>query len=200
MTDVLTPESLRSMPTDALMEAFSELEAPALEAMDGDYSAELLRQPTATAAVLGRGAVDRPLWRWRSKGFRPVDARTGRGYNSFHVGSRIVQRYPMQTRLGPSRFDGRPAYHLLYPAFRSTCGAIGMVDELRIAADRVFLGVGTWGFTDAQRHVPLPFLLLDEGRRYMGDIGTPRRGWVASPRVMPSMGQSRTTAVSGGLG
>ena len=95
----------------------------------------------------------------------------------------------MQTRLGPSRFDGRPAYHLLYPAFRSTCGAIGMVDELRVAGDGVFLGVGTWGFSDAQRHVPLPFLLLATGRPYIGDIGTPRRGWLASPRVMPRLGQ-----------
>lgn len=193
MPDDFTPASLRAMPTTSLMEIFSELEAPPLEAMNGDYDSELLRQPTATATVLGRGAVDRPLWRWRSKGFRPVDARTGRGYNSFHSGSRIVQRYPMLTRLGPSRYDGRPAYHLLYPAFFSTCGAIGMVDELRVAADGVFLGVGTWGFTNAQRHVPLPFLLVDSGRPYMGDIGTPRRGWVASPRVMPSLGQPLTT-------
>lgn len=194
MPDHLTPESLRSMPTTALLDAFSELEAPPLEAMNGDYSSELLRQPTALATVLGRGAVDRPMWRWRSKGFRPVDSRTGRGYNSFDVGSRVLQRYPMQTRLGPSRFDGRPAYHLLYPAYRSTCGAIGMVDELRVAGDGVFLGVGTWGFSDTQRHVPLPFLLLDVGRPYMGDIGSPRRGWVASPRVMPRLAQPLTTS------
>lgn len=189
----LTPASLRSMSTKDLMALFVELEAPSLSAMDGDYASELLSQPTPMASVLGRAAVDRPLWRWRSKGFRPVDARTGRGYNSFTTaGGRIVQRYPMQTRLGPSRFDGRPAYHLLYPAFRSTCGAIGMVDELRVAADGVFLGIGTWGFTDAQRHVPLPFLLLDVDRPYLGDIGTPRRGWVASPAVMPSLGQPLT--------
>lgn len=188
-----TPETLRSMLTPALVDLFSQLEAPALETMNGDYSAELLRQPTTTATRLGRFAVDRPLWRWRSKGFRPVGARTGRGYNSFRVGSRIVQRYPMQTRLGPSRFDGRPAYHLLYPAFRSACGAIGMVDELRVVSDGVFLGIGTWGFSDAQRHVPLPFLLLDTGRPYLGDIGTPRRGWVASPRVMPRLGHPLAT-------
>lgn len=187
MPDPVTPDSLHLMPTSELVELFSELDAPSLEVMNGDYSSELLRQPTTTATVLGRATVNRPLWRWRSKGFRPVDARTGRGYNSFHVGARIVQRYPMQTRLGPSRFDGRPAYHLLYPAFRSACGAIGMVDELRVAADGVFLGIGTWGFSDAQRHVPLPFLLLDTGESYLGDIGTPRRGWVASPRVMPSL-------------
>lgn len=194
MPDRLTPDSLRSMPTSELVELFAELDAPPLEAMDGDYSSELLRQPTAIATVLGRATVDRPLWRWRSKGFRPLDARTGRGYNSFTVGSRVVQRYPMQTRLGPSRFDGRPAYHLLYPAFRSTCGAIGMVDELRVAGDGVFLGIGTWGFSDAQRHVPLPFLLRDTGRPYLGDIGTPRRGWVVSPKVMPSLGKPLTTA------
>lgn len=181
------------MPTSELVELFCQLEAPSLETMNGDYTAELLRQPTTTAAVLGRVAVDRPFWRWRSKGFRPVDARTGRGYNSFQVGSRIVQRYPMQTRLGPSRFDGRSAYHLLYLAFRSTCGAIGMVDELRVLSDGAFLGIGTWGFSDAQRHVPLPFLLLDAGGPYLGDIGTPRRGWVASPRVMPRLGQSLAT-------
>ncbi len=194
MTEPLAPESLRSLPTAALLELFCELDAPTLDQMHGDYASELLRQPTATATVLGRAAVDRPLWRWRSKGFRPVDARTGRGYNSFRVGSRIVQRYPMQTRLGPSRFDGRPAYHLLYPAFRSTCGAIGMVDELRVAGDGVFLGVGTWGFSDARRHVALPFLLTDVGRPYLADIGTPRRGWIASSKVMPNLGQPMKTA------
>lgn len=194
MPEPLTPKTLRSLSTSTLLKLFLELDAPSLEAMNGDYSSELLRQPTATAGVLGRMSVDRPLWRWRSKGFRPVDARTGRGYNSFTVGSRIVQRYPMQTRLGPSRFDGRPAYHLLYPAFRSTCGAIGMVDELRVAGDGVFLGVGTWGFSDRQRHVPLPFLLLDTGNPYLGDIGTPIRSWVASPKVMPRLGQPISTS------
>ncbi len=194
MPEPLTPESLRSLPTTSLLELFRELDAPALEEMHGDYSSELLRQPTAAASVLGRASVDRPLWRWRSKGFRPVDARSGRGYNSFQVGSRIVQRYPMQTRMGPSRFDGRPAYHLLYPAFRSTCGAIGMVDEVRVISDGLYLGIGTWGFSDAQRHVALPFLLTDTGAPYLGDIGTPRPGWVASLKVMPNLGQPLTTA------
>lgn len=193
MPEPLSPERLRSLPTSALVELFGELESPSIEQMHGDYSAELLRQPSSTATVLGRLAVDRPLWRWRSKGFRPVDARTGRGYNSFRVGGRIVQRYPMLTRLGPSRFDGRPAYHLLYPAFHSTCGAIGMVDEVRVVSDGVFLGIGTWGFSDAQRHIPLPFLLTDAGRPYLGDIGTPRPGWVASPRVMPQLGHRLAT-------
>lgn len=195
MSEPLTPETLRSLPTTAVVELFGKLDAPSLQQMDGDYASELLRQPTALATALGRIAVDRPRWRWLSKGFRPVDARTGRGYNSFQAGSRVVQRYPMQTRLGPSRFDGRPAYHLLYPAFHSTCGVINMVDEVRVVSDGVFLGIGTWGYTDAQRHVPLPFLLLDHGRPYLGDIGTPRRGWVASPTVMPKLGQPLTPAV-----
>lgn len=188
-----TPESLRSLPTAELVDLFCELEAPSIEAMHGDYAAEPLRQPTALATFLGRLALDRPRCRWRSKGFRPVDARTGRGYNSFQVGSRLVQRYPMQTRIGPSRYDGRPAYQLLYPAFHSTCGAINMVDEVRVVSDGLFLSIGTWGYTDAQRHVPLPFLLLDTGRPYLGDLGTPRSGWVASPRVIPRLGQPLRT-------
>lgn len=176
------------MRTRDLLELFTALEAPSIDQMDGDYSSELLAQPTALATALGRMAVDRPLWRWRSKGFRPVDERSGRGYNSFHAGSRMVRRYPMLTRLLPSRFDGRPAYHLIYPAYRSTCGAINMVDELRVAGEGVFLGVGTWGFTAAQRNVPLPFLLLDVGRPYLGDLGRQRSGFVVSPRVAPAVG------------
>jgi hypothetical protein len=178
------------MSTRTLADLFSKLDAPSVAAMDGDFSSELLAQPSPLAAVLGRFAVDRPLWRWRSKGFRPVDERTGRGYNSFTVGSRVVQRYPMQTRLAPSRFDGRPAYHLIYPAYRSTCGLINMVDEVRVAGEGVFLGIGTWGFTDAQRHVPLPFLLVDRGRPYLGDLGQQRSGYVASRRVVPQLGQA----------
>jgi hypothetical protein len=156
-----TPATLHAMSFKQLMVLFAELPAPTLEEMDGEYAAELLAQPSMAAQLLGQLSVDNPvlLGRWMCKAFQPTSADRGQGYNRFEHFGRSVQRYPMQTLLAPSRFDGMPAYTLVYAAFRSICGAIHMVDEVRRVRQGLYLGLGTWGFTDRQRRVPLPFVL-----------------------------------------
>lgn len=158
---------------------FAKLDAPALADMNGEYAAQLLSQPSWLATVIGHATVKNPLapGRWLCKSFRPVDQRTGRGYNTFQHLGRTVQRFPMQTLIAPSRYDGKPAYHLVYRAFHSMCGDIHMVDEVRRVGPDLFLGIGTWGFSDRQRHIPLPFMLKGPIAPYRGDIGQPRLGF-----------------------
>lgn len=158
---------------------FAKLDAPALADMNGEYAARLLSQPSWLATVIGQATVNNPLapGRWLCKSFRPVDHQVGRGYNTFQHLGRTVQRFPMQTLIAPSRYDGRPAYQLVYRAYHSMCGEIHMVDEVRRVGPDLFLGIGTWGFSDRQRRVPLPFMLRGPIAPYRGDIGRPRAGF-----------------------
>jgi hypothetical protein len=157
------------------MELFKTLRAPALEEMDGEYDATLLRQTSLRTTLLARFAVRNPLLpvTWKCKAFRPISGEEGRGYNGFDVVGRCVRRFPMKTRIAPSRFDGRDAYQLDYRGYRSFCADIHMLDEVRQYADGLYLGIGTCGLTPGQRRVPLPFLLRGPSRAYLGDIGIP---------------------------
>ncbi|MGI5170444.1 hypothetical protein ACQEU3_39460 [Spirillospora sp. CA-253888] len=176
---------LLGLDTSELLAFFATLPAPSIEEMDGEYTARLLAQPGVLAAVTGRATVSNPFAPWLCKAFRPADGRTGRGYNTFRELGRVRQRYAMHTLIAPSRYDGRPAYTLIYRAYASMCGAINMVDEVRRAAPGVYLGIGTWGFTARQRRVPLPFLLTGPAGVYRGDIGAARRGFTPGPRELP---------------
>lgn len=175
----LTESDLLAMGFKDLMALFAKLPAPQIRAMNGEFAARLLAQPSAMAQVIGNLTVNNPFMpgRWLCKAFKPVSADRGQGHNTFaHLG-RKVQRYPMQTLIAPSRYDGRPAYTLVYAAFRSMCGAIHMVDEVRQVAPGLYLGIGTWGFTDRQRQVALPFVLRGPIGPYMGHIGAPKKGF-----------------------
>lgn len=181
----LTESSLLGMSFKDLMVLFGKLPAPSIQEMDGEFAARLLAQPGALAQLIGNLTVNNPLMpgRWLCKAFQPVSAKGGQGYNSFaHLG-RKVRRYPMQTLIAPSRYDGRPAYTLVYASFRSMCGAVHMVDEVRRVAPGLYLGVGTWGFTDTQRQVPLPFVLRGPVAPYAGHIGRPKKGFDAHQEI-----------------
>ncbi|MFE9789795.1 hypothetical protein ACFYO7_30920 [Nocardia salmonicida] len=176
---------LRRLDTSGLLALFTTLEAPTIAEIDGEYTAALLAQPNLFAAVTGKVAVANPLGPWLCKAFRPVDENSGRGYNTFGEFGQVRQRYPMRTLLAPSRYDGAPAYTLVYRAYTSMCGSINMVDEVRRAASGVYLGMGTWGFTAAQRRVPRPFVLTGPVGSYRRDIGKVRHDFAPGPRELP---------------
>lgn len=168
---------LRQMSSRALLRHFQSLPAPAITELSGEYAACLLAQPNRLAATLWPALLNNPIGPglWQAKAFRPIDSTHGRGYNRFQFGGQSVRRFPMQTLIAPSRYDGKPAYTLVYGGFRSLCGRIHMVDEVRRAANGLYLGLGTCGFTEAQRRVAIPFLLRGPVAPYEGDIGKPRR-------------------------
>ena len=170
---------MTSVPVDDLrsadlLELFRTLACPTVEEMDGEYASRLLRQPNWFYSLGAAATVQNRLSRWRSKGFRPLDAGRGRGYNTFRLAGRAHRCWPMASSVAPSRYDGRPAFQLDYRAFRSLCGAVNMVDEIRRLDDGRYLGIGTLGFTDRMRLVPLPFLLEGPIGPYAGDLGRPR--------------------------
>lgn len=189
----MSPTDLTMLDSVHLLALFSTLDAPSVEEMHGEYAARLLQQPTWVAAVLGHGTVGNPVMpgRWLCKAFRPDGSGTGRGYNSFRHFGRVVQRYPMRTLVAPSRFDGRPAYQLVYRAYHSFCGELHMVDEVRRVEAGLYLGIGTWGFSARQRRQPLPFQLQGPVGRYRDDIGQARKGYDWK-REIPALKKGRT--------
>jgi hypothetical protein len=187
MSKTLSAVDLQQLSTRELLDVFANLEAPCVAEMQGEYAARLLAQPFRLAAVIGRTALENPLQPWLSKAFRQIDDVSGRGYNTFLQAGHIVQRFPMRTLMAPSRFDGLTAYQLVYRHFHSACGAIHMVDEVRRAAPGLYLGMGTYGFTDGQRRIPYPFLLEGPVAAYRGDIGRERKRFCIGPREIPAL-------------
>lgn len=183
----LSEDAIKQLSVEELLELFATLEAPNIAEMNGEYAASLLRQPNVLAAVSGWATVANPLMPWLCKSFRPVDENTGRGYNTFKRLGRVIQLFPMQTQIAPSRYDGRPAYTLIYRAYHSFCGDINMVDEVRRLGEGLYLGMGTWGFSESQRLVALPFLLQKTEDTYRGDIGKARKGFAISRRELPAL-------------
>lgn len=186
MAKTLLKADLLRLSTNELLQLFATLEAPEIQEMQGDYRASLLKQPNLLAKAFGWMAVANPIRSWQSKAFRPVDDETGRGYNTFLQGGKVVQHYPMLTLLAPSRFDGRPAYQLVYRHFESLCGDVNMVDEVRRVGPGLYLGIGTWGFSKGQRRIPLPFVLEGPVAPYQGDIGQVRKNFVIGSRELPA--------------
>lgn len=187
METVWTREDLLRATPAALRDLFAQLPAPLVDEMQGEYAARLLAQGNWLALAGDRLLLRNPWRSWLCKAFRPTGADTGRGYNTFLQGGRVVQAYPMVTRLAPSRFDGRPAYTLVYRHFHSACASVHMVDELRRVAPGLYLGMGTWGFTAAQRRIAWPFLLEGPVAHYRGDIGRERAGFHPGPRELPAL-------------
>lgn len=187
MDKMTSAAELRRLPRDELLRLFATLPAPDLAEMQGEYRARLLAQPYWLATMAGRALLENPFAAWQCKAFRPLDADHGRGYNTFRQAGRLVQRYPMLTLVAPSRFDGRPAYQLVYRRFHSACGAVHMVDEVRRVAPGLYLGMGTWGFTDAWRRIPWPFLLEGPVAPYRGDIGRERDHFEIGRRELPAL-------------
>ncbi len=51
----------------------------------------------------------------------------------------------MLMRIGPSFFDGKPSFQLVYCAFDHYAGDIHMLDEVRRLDDGRYLGIGRTG-------------------------------------------------------
>lgn len=182
-------QDIKRRSTKEVVELFLTLEAPTMEEMDGEFESALLKQPSLLAEISSMG-FSNLVWpgTWLGKGFRPIEETEGRGYNVFSYQGKIVQRFAMQTLIAPSRFDSKPSYQLVYRAYHSVPAMIHMVDEVRRLEPGVYIGIGTYGFIEAQRRIPYPFLLQGPAEPYRGDIGHKRKGfkleselnWIAS--------------------
>jgi len=177
MKNEYSSAELKRLSPEEVLALFATLECPSISEMHGEYAATMLQQPSLFASINAKVLVANPIMPWLCKAFRPVDESSGRGYNTFSLLGKVIQRFPMHTVIAPSRYDGKPAYQLVYRAFHSFCGQIHMVDEVRRVSPNLYLGIGTWGFSEKQRLVALPFILQPTQQDYRGDIGSERKGF-----------------------
>ena len=166
---------LASLTAAELLDLFSTLEAPTLAEMNGEFSGRLLKQNSLTARLLAL-CFRMPLWpgTWLGKGFRSGPTATGRGYNIFRHFGKVAQRFAMGTHIAPSRYDGKTAFQLVYRAYRSICGALDIVDDVRRLEPGVYLGVGTLGVAKHPRRSPILFMMTGPVAAYRGDVGVER--------------------------
>ena len=172
-------KNLTQLSTPQLLKLFDTLECPTMAEMDGEFRGQQLRQPGPISTLVSALFTNNPLMfgKWQSKSFRPTGPDRGRGYNTLRNFGRENIQGPMVTLIAPSRFDGKPAYQLVYRAFHSVCGFVHMVDEVRRVDEGQYLGIGTVGFSRAQRRVPLPFMLSGPVAPYKQDVGRERVGF-----------------------
>ncbi len=159
---------------EELMELFKSLPAPTMEEMHGEFYARMVGKRTFRELLTWQFEMQNNLTNgtWIGKAFRQVDEKTGRGYNIFRrANDKIVHNYPMKTMIAPSRYDGKPAFTLIYRAFHSKYGFVHMVDEVRKLGAGQYLLIGTYGLTKKSRMIP-DFNILEGPRRpYEGDVG-----------------------------
>jgi len=140
---------------------FAQLVAPDFAEMDGEYTARLTDQGGRLATLRSRIGSSNPLFPglWLCKAFTPGTGEPSHGYNSFRRLGRVERRFRMQTSMVDSHYDGKPSFQLDYVAMGSLLGKMKMVDELRRVRSGLYLGIGRYGFTDAEQAVPRPFTL-----------------------------------------
>ena len=150
---------LTDMTQEELLEYFKTLEAPTIEEMDGEYHTTKLGYHGIRDYLEWRLTCDNPLFR--------------------KLGGKLTQVYPMRTVIGPSRYDGKPVYTLVYSAFPFTgTWLVQMVDELRKVGDNTYLLIGTYrGVFKGAKMRPHFWLVEGPYRAYRGDIGreTPKK-------------------------
>jgi hypothetical protein len=166
----LTIEKLKSLNHKEIMELFSTLSAPIVSEMDGEYEAGMLNTGSVFLDLGCKLSLQNPLLfgYWLCKSFTPGDDNKSHGYNSFRKFGKVVRKFRMKTEIASSRYDGKDIFELYYPAYKSLLGAIKMVDEVRKIKDGLYLGIGTWGFTEKQRMIPLPFYLSGPIHEFVG--------------------------------
>lgn len=166
-------------PAEAV-ELYKTLPAPSMQEMNGEFSGEMLSFPTLYTRIFWNVASKNPIYPgiWQGKSFRQTGPNAGRGYNSvWRVFAGKVDMWPMLTTIGPSYFDGKPSFQLVYRAFDHYAGEIHMLDEVRRLPDGRYLGIGRTGTSTEERRMPMPFLLKAKIGTYREDIGTPRAGF-----------------------
>jgi hypothetical protein len=158
----VTEYTLRSAPFPSLFYLFLSLPPPS-GPLHGEYLAEILDAGSLAANVLGWiGFTPFFPGAWIGKSFvEATDEKDGWGYNVFRwFGARLDRRFKMHTSITTSVWDGRPSFQLQYAGETHLLGRLRMRDEVREIQPGLYLGMGTFGYSEAKRRDdPLPFLL-----------------------------------------
>jgi hypothetical protein len=122
------------------MEAFCSLSAPAIEEMSGSYDGHL---PAEIEKNWQQFVADTGAGTWLGKTFQVESGgrQVQRGYNRYQVDGEVKTGLQFDFMEGASRFDGRPSILLRYGPYRNWAGEQDLVDELRIFAPGILLGL-----------------------------------------------------------
>jgi hypothetical protein len=134
-------DELNALLRDELVERFLGLEPPTAEEfvgeLDGVAAAYL---PEVDAFYRSHG-----LGTWLGKGYR-IERHgdwLGHGYNLWATDTGVIRTMRFGWRLSTSMLDGRGCMLMHYSAFENAFGKLDLVDEIRRAADGVYLGLAT---------------------------------------------------------
>ncbi|HNQ86759.1 MAG TPA: hypothetical protein PLY14_12280 [Deltaproteobacteria bacterium] len=199
--EAITVEDLRKLNRQQLVGIFHQLVSPEVGEMRGEYRAMLMDSGNAVNRFLSVLFLYLTWGMWMHKAFEPVSERHGHGYNTFLAtlprvpenvfaagaaslfgivkaafGSsspqRMVRMMCNRTFIGPSRFDRRTSFHLVYSDYNSFYTST-MRDEVRKVNDTLFLGLGTLTITGGTRNI-FPFVLMGPPDPWVGpDEGYP---------------------------
>jgi len=165
-----TPEDVERLSRSDVMQLFHAADAPPFGNLKGEYEARLV--PTGVLSFLNETYAHHWMGpgHWEGKAFSPSGKDQGRGYNLFTAGrdadARTVRTMKMDTSLGPSRFDAKDSFHLVYEAHNRGRNR-SMRDEIRRINDTLYIGLGyvSWNLG---KHNPSFFLLVGEPDPWVG--------------------------------
>ena len=141
--------------------------APSFQDFNGEYTAATLDVGImATSAEYYTHHFFGP-GRWEGKAFYPFEKNKGYGYNIFKDATgKTYRTRKMDTEIGLSDHDGKPAFKLNYGAYNS--GTVNsMRDELRKINDNLFIGLGYMALGGGKIN-PAPFLVIGPATKWVG--------------------------------
>ena len=138
--DYFTIERLAELPYRELCELFSNLDAPTVEEMDGEY---VSRYPIAFER-------ERQLWiekarggHWFGKAYHPtpIGPCRGEGHNLYERKGDVAGRYlRFGWDIAKSPFDGKPSLIMQYNIFNRKTGRMSLTDEVRRVRKGLYVG------------------------------------------------------------
>ena len=165
-----TVADINKLSKSDVMQLFYAADAPAFAKMKGEFKAKLIHvgifygiSEYYAHNLMGPG-------HWEAKCFYPFEEKKGQGYNLFTVNmngkSENVRTLRMDTFTGPSKFDKKESFHLVYEAYNNDKNN-SMRDEIRRINDKLYIGLGylTWNLGT---YNPTPFVLYGEPAQWVG--------------------------------
>jgi hypothetical protein len=162
-----TLDDIKKLSKAEIFQLYYAANVPSFENVGGEYIAV-----TVDVGILASGAAYFTHHffgpgRWEGKAFNPSEKDRGYGYNIFRdAAGNVYRTRRMDTEIGPSDYDSKPAFKLNYAAYNS--GTVhSMRDEIRRINDHLFLGLGYMALGGGKIN-PAPFALIGPAKAWVG--------------------------------
>jgi hypothetical protein len=162
-----TIDDIKKLSKAEVFQLFYAASEPSFQELKGEYIAATIDVGImATSAGYYTHHFFGP-GRWEGKAFNPIEKDKGYGYNIFKdTEGKIYRTRKMDTEIGLSTQDGKPAFKINYSAYNS--GTVhSMRDEIRKINDHLFIGIGYMGLGGGSIN-PAPFVLMGPAKEWVG--------------------------------